>query len=707
MRFYRVLFHGVLLLGAAAPLAAFGQFQAPTDEELKMTSDPKAPGAAAVYLYREETADEQHHFSSVYARIKVLAEQGKELATVHVSYHRNFAFFAAGTNSSRSGSASENHFDAPELNHTGEDTRTDPDAFMGHVEVSAIEARTIHPDGTVIPLTGAPADLLKVKSGDSQFNEMTFNLPSVEVGSILEYRYQVRYDRFQQAPQWQVQQPYFVHHAHYMFTPADQFLPSHNLGPGVSNSALLGSGGDILTDILSTSVLPPGKSVSKDPTGRYFIDLSDIPAIPQEAYAPPMGPQIYQVDFYYTSTTDVKEFWQKQMQTWTRLVNQYTAPTGAIKSAAAEAVSASDSRLEKARKLYALVQTLNNTDASRGLAPLAGDYVPQSSVEKVLARKSGSGEEIALLYLSLARAAGLDARPERIVSRDRDIFAPQRIDSSQLDAVVIGVNVDGQEIVLDPAEKMAPFKTLHWSHAAAGGVAMAADGKIETIITPLEDNKDNTVVRVGTLTINAQGEVSGTLKVGFVGQEALQYRQMALRSDSSMVKQELERRIARQVPDGVQAHIDHIAGLDDAGKQLVAVVAVTGSLAVHAGSHMVLPRVFFETKETDPFPTEESRLLPVDVHFPALEEEQIVYVLPSGYSLEGKPQDATLKWGENAAYKLISKVDATSITTGRMLTRGFTLLSASEYAKLHGFYDEVAQADRQQIALSAAQATGK
>jgi hypothetical protein len=101
MSSHKILTLGALLLGVAAPLAAFGQFQAPLPEELKMTSDPKAPGAAAVYLYREEREDEQHHFRSVYARIKVLTEAGKDAATVQIRYRKNFVFYATGDNSSR------------------------------------------------------------------------------------------------------------------------------------------------------------------------------------------------------------------------------------------------------------------------------------------------------------------------------------------------------------------------------------------------------------------------------------------------------------------------------------------------------------------------------------------------------------------------------------------------------------------------------
>jgi len=75
------------ILSFAIP--ALAQFQPPTDEELKMTSEPKAPGAAAIYLYREEKVDDSLHFHSLFVRIKVLTEKGKELATVSVPYVRS------------------------------------------------------------------------------------------------------------------------------------------------------------------------------------------------------------------------------------------------------------------------------------------------------------------------------------------------------------------------------------------------------------------------------------------------------------------------------------------------------------------------------------------------------------------------------------------------------------------------------------------
>lgn len=678
-----------------------------------MTADSKAPGAAAVYLYREEREDDPHHFRSVYARIKVLTEQGKEAATVHVHYQKKFIFYAAGDNSSRMANGNANSWSTPDIAHAGEDARIDTNANGGTIEVKAIEGRVIHPDGTVVPLTGSPSDLLKIKNGHTQANEMTFSLPGVEVGSIIEYRYQVRYDRFNQAPEWQVQQSYFVHKAHYVFTPAEQFAPNRNLSgasAGISNSAMLGDHGEIMTDIRSTDILPPGSEVKKDGLGNYFVDLTDIPAIPQEPFAPPLAAQIYQVNFFYTFTPDAKDFWQREMSLWIKDVNQFIAPTNLIRSTASELTAGSASPLDKAKRLYAAVAKLDNLDFTKNGTPFtATDYVPHGSVEAVLEHKSGNSEELALLYLSLAQAAGLDARPERVTSRDRRTFSAQFLDTSQLDTVLIGINgiaADGKEIVLDPGQKMAPFETLHWSHAGAGGVAMASNGKVEIIVTPLQKNADNAIFRVGTLNVSPNGGVSGALKIALTGQEAMYLRQLAIRTDADTVKHQLETMLAAEVPNGVQAQIDHIAYLDDPDKQLLAVVQVSGTLSEHAGNHLVLPRLFFESKETDPFPSDPNRTLPIDMHYPAQEQERISYQLPAGFALEGTPQDATLKWEENAAYQLRSKTDGGSITTARILARGFTLLDPSEYGKLRDFYDKVATTDRQEVVLTAQHTAG-
>src|ERR1035437_4064769 len=263
-----------LLLAIASPLLVRAQFQPPTGEELKMTADPKAPGAAAVYLNIEEVANDPLHFQTLHVRIKILQEKGKELATVELPY------------------------------------------LKGDTKITEIQARTIHSDGTVIPMIGKPEDLLISKSEGRQYGRKVFTLPSVEVGSILEYYYQLHYGQNSfMSPYWEIQRPYYVHKAHFTFTPYGDFMPGGQNGGGQSGESLLhllvDEHGDRVNTLVWWPVLPPGVTVKTESTGRYTVDISDVPPMPDEEWMPPVQNFLYKVLFYYKSASNVDDFWGK------------------------------------------------------------------------------------------------------------------------------------------------------------------------------------------------------------------------------------------------------------------------------------------------------------------------------------------------------------------------------------------------------------
>jgi hypothetical protein len=684
-----------------------------------MTADPAAPGAAAVYLYREETTDDPHAFRTVYARIKVLTEEGKSAAVVHIDFPKTFVFNAQGNNSSTMsggfgggstqgsiGAANSAHWSTPSMAHLGQDAPWDTDSFVGKAEIGALEGRVIHSDGTIVPLTGKPTELLKA-ANTARGSETYFTLPGVEVGSIIEYRYQVRYDRYLTAPNWQLQTPYFIHKEHFVFKPSTQFAARTQGGTGVSDSALKDPHDNILTDIELQRNLPAGKQLVKDALGNYVLDLTDVPAIPLEPWAPPLNTSTYSVDFFYTYTPDVKDYWQKQMSYWTKALNAYTESSAALQNAVKETVSPSDSPLDKAKKLYELVQKIENLDSNPDGAPLTGsEFIPHGKVESVLLNKKGSSNEIAYLYLALVRAAGIQAHAERIASRSVRAFSVQYMDNVQLDTALVAMSLDGKDVLVDPGTRMAPFEILYWAHSGAGGVRLDAGNKVETFITPLQKNTDNSILHVGTLNLTPQGSVSGTLKVAFIGQRAIELRQVGIKSGAEIVKEEINRMIAAQVPKGIQARVDHVAYLEDSSKQLLAVINVSGSFTRNSDGHLIVPRLFFEAQEKNPFPVDKLRELSIDMRYPAQEQEQITYVLPRGYTLKENPQDANLRWEENAAYQLRTKVAGDSITGARVLARGFTVLDAKDYEQVRDFYQKVIATDQQELVLSSGSPTG-
>lgn len=652
-----------LILFLAAPVLLLAQFQEPAAEELRMTSDLKAPGAAAVYLNVEETTDDQLHFKVIHARIKVLTEKGKELGTVEIPYKH------------------------------------------GAFKVSDIKARTIHSDGTVIPLNGKPEDLLiaktTAKDGDlKQYNRKVFNLPSVEVGSLLEYSYQIHYDdRWVSSPHWKIQQPYFIHRAHYAFRPLGVY--AKNL-TSVSADFAVDKNGKTATFLLWTSNLPASGSVKADNLGSYIVDLTDVPPAPREEWMPPVESLLYNVKFYYKDANDSADFWTTESKRWSREVDHFANPAKSFASVVSGIVAPGDGELEKARKLYKAVQVLDNTDFSRKKtdSEMKQLHLKEAKrAEDTWEQKSGSGNDIALLYLALLRAAGLNASAIKVVNRDEGIFDPSYLDADQLDDFLVILNIGGKEIVLDPGQKMCPFQTVHWKHEGANGLRQSRDGS-SAAGTPFGVYTGNTLQRTGDLNIEAAGTVTGVFRFAMTGQEAMGWRQMALRNDEDEVKKRFDHWLEAMVPEGVEAHIESFNGLDDPDAVLYARVTAKGKLGIATPKRLLLPAFFFESRGAHPFVDQAKRIEPIDMHHGEVVTDQIVYHLPAGYWVENGPPDVSIPWVGYAKLSIKSRTDPGQITIARLLSRAFSLARPEQYQDLRGFYQKVATADQQQLVLT-------
>ncbi len=652
----------VLSFLAVSPVLASAQFQAPNPDELKMTSDPKAPGAAAVYLDVQEIDNDPMHYQSYYERIKVLTEKGKSLATIELPYG-------------------------------------------GSWKVGDIKARTIHPDGTIVPLEGKPEDLLSEKKGDLQYGRKVFTLPSVEVGSVLEYSYILRYDdNHFSSPIWDIQRPYYVHKAHYQFTPFKAFMPG-----GADNSTsmfLTDSRGRTVNSLIWWKNLPAGVDIKTDIGGHYTVDVADVPAIPDEEWMPPDRSYLYRVQFYYKAASSATDFWMNESKLWSKDVEHFAEPTKAIHAAVQGIVAPSDSDEQKARKLYAAVEALDNTDYSRakGESEMKALRLKEAKrAEDTWNQKSGSSNDIALLYLSMLRAAGLTAYPMMVADRSRRIFDPSYMEFDQLDITLVIATIGGKEIALDPGEKMCPFGRLNWRHAEARGIRESAQGMV-LAETPSEPYNENMTTRNADITLDEHGGVTGTITIVMNGQEALRWRQIAIENDIDEVTKQFDKFLEEITPDGVDAHIDHFLALDDPESNLIAMCKLHGSMGTATAKRLLLPGLFFETRAHVPFVNEEKRMEQVDMQYADRVSDNVVYRLPDTLTVEGAPQDANVSWAGHALFIVKSKSDPGQLTIADTVARAFALAKPEEYQDLRSFYQKVAAGQQDQLVLTTAAA---
>jgi Domain of Unknown Function with PDB structure (DUF3857)/Transglutaminase-like superfamily len=684
MRIYssaRILLALATLIFSLAGVAQ--KFQEPTREELQMTSDSKSPGVPAIFLYREETTDNFSHFISEYARIKVLTELGKEWATVEVPY-------------------------------------------SGGGVPPRIEGRTIHPDGTVVPLTGRPDDLLVSRSTTHNTNARVFTLPAVEVGSILEYRWTLQMGEghvrgvtndnqgfFNSAlagsiPDWSVQLRIPIRKEHFYYNPLSDL--ERNV---IGNQSIthFDSHGEIANYLLFSARLPAGSHVQASPNRDYSLDLQDVPAIPREDNTPPELGRIYAVRFYYAPFLAGDVFWSTKGKRWARDIDHAAESTDELRAAATQITTGATSDEDKAGKLYDAVQALDNTNFSRlrsGAERVQlGLKREVRSAGQVWIEKSGTRNEIAVLYIALARAAGLQASAMDISDRRERIFDAGYLSLDQLTTTIVVLHIAGNDVFLDPGEKFLPFGQLRWSHMLCGGVLETSEGVSHTAVTPSNLTKDAITAHVADLTVDAQGGISGTLKILMNGPEALRWRQLNLTADGSEVQRQFKESLQQLLPSGVSGEIVSVEGLTTSAGYVSGGVKVAGQLGSVTGKRLLLPAFFFSTNSHEQFVSQVTRETPVDVHYTEQVIDDVVYHLPSGYKVESAPPAAQMPWPEHAALVIKTQPGPESIDIKHIFARAFVVLDPRDYPALRDYYQKIATSDQQQVVLAAASgATG-
>jgi len=228
---------GVILLQRAREVSAGDEWQPISPEELKMTSLPEAPGAPAVILYRQVDRDDgRTPHETNYVRIKILTEEGRKYANVEIPF------------------------------------------FKESSDAHSVKARSIRPDGSIAHFDGKVMEQPIVKAKGVKYLAKTFNLPDVQAGSIIEYRYTVDFNGgYVYDSKWVLSNELFTRRAKFVLKPSPDFSLRWNWPQG----------------------LPSGTNPPKNENGTVHMEAQNIPAFQVEDYMPPENEVKFRVVFIY------------------------------------------------------------------------------------------------------------------------------------------------------------------------------------------------------------------------------------------------------------------------------------------------------------------------------------------------------------------------------------------------------------------------
>ena len=642
-----------LLLVAALPALAAGDDWRPIDpSELALKTPVVEKDADAEALFWEVRVDDgatNELIFTHYIRIKVFTERGRE---------------------------SESKVDIPFGKIFGSNTK-----------ISDIAARTIKPDGTIVELKKGDVferDIVKVSG--IKLKAKSFAMPSVEPGSIIEYRWrEVRANRSANYTRLQFQRDIPVQHVKYYIKP----FPF----PGYSMRAQSFNG-----------KLPP---VEKEKNGFYSMTMTNVPAYHEEPHMPPEDQVRTWMLIYYTKEEKIEpqKFWKNLGKAFYDDTKSLLKPNDEVKKIAASIVGDAATPEEKLERLYNYVRThiKNASDDASGLSLEERAKVKENkSPGDTLKRGIGSAGDIDLLFAALATAAGFDARITLVGDRSDIFFDPNFADAYFIEPSNIAVRVGDQWRFYNPGLNYLPPGMLRWQEE--GQDALITDPKetawTKTPVTPAEKS---VVKRTAKLTLSDDGTLEGDVEIQYTGQLAIERKEENDEESQARREEILREEIKAQMSTAELSDI-RIENVTDQAKPFVYKyhVRVPG-YAERTGKRLFLRPAFFQQGIGPMFPTSERNNL-VYFHYPWSEQDSVEIRLPAGYALDNADAPAPLNAGKVSDYtvKILVTKDERTLIYKRSFIFGppeVILFPKSTYPALKEYFDALNKSDNHTITL--------
>jgi hypothetical protein len=649
LRLSRCLLLSALLAAIAGldvPVSGSVGFQPVSPDELKMTAEPKAPGATAVILFREVDRDDSARAvrEDVYCRVKILTEEGRKYADIEVPF------------------------------------------FKEESTVGNIHARTIEPDGSIVNFGGQIFDKQIVKAHGVKYLAKTFTLQNVQVGGILEYYYTVDMnDRFiGYSSHWIISDELFTKDAKFSLKPYAGDNPPLSLR-------------------WTWNTLPAGTPApAQGPNHIIAFEVRDVPAFQTEDYMPPENEMKSRVDFIYSEDPfekDPQVYWKKRGKKLNGWLEAYVGKKSAMEQAVSQIVVTSDTPEVKLRKIYARVQQIRNTSYEAGKTEQEQKREKEkapANVEDLWKKQYGNGVELTWLFLGLARAAGFDAAGVWVSDRANYFFQPGSMDGRRLDANVVVVKLNGQDMYFDPGAAYVPFGMLPWTETGVAGLKLDKDGGswVQTTVPP---SADSAIHRKAEFKFSEGGDLEGELAVTYTGLEGAQRRVEERLADEAARKKYLEDEVKEWIPAACEVDLTNQPDWKSSEPMVAEFNVKIPGWVAGAGKRALLTVGLFGGPEKHLF-DHSNRVYPIYFSFPFQRDDDVNVDLPLGWQIASVPSPRN-QTGHVLGYTMNAENDKGTLHLKRTLNMDVVLLEQKYYGALRNFYQMVRASDEAQVIL--------
>lgn len=455
-----------LALILAAGMLPAADFPPITEAEKALTELPGQPGAPAVVLFEKaevrmrDYPKEASSYLKVKVRVKILTEEGKS-------------------------------FGEEEIHHSG------------FLRLKKVEGRTVLADGRIVEL---PKDAIFEERRSRSLKRFVTKLvfPAVEVGAILDYSYEVRWDDLFFLDAW-----YFHNRVPTLLSEITYIKPNNlGLDPwGVQAGA------------------QKMESASEKGTHGATIKVwvKDLPAVPTEDYSFPfadLSSRFMMVPKRVTANGErwpLMDSWRSTCELYEPYYTDFQRKDRNSKKKAVELTQGMTDRSQKIAAIHSFVRDEVQTTASIGVG-----VAEESRADGVLKDRQGTSVEKALLLQSMLEGAKIKSNILWVADRTEGRIDLSVANPYWFDSAMVKVDESGETVYLDPSDRRSGYN--HIPPFYEGMAAVQYDKKKpEQLELPSSTHQDNHRQGTVDLVVDEDGRLSGQGVLDLKGQEAWRY----------------------------------------------------------------------------------------------------------------------------------------------------------------------------------------
>ncbi|SFB04160.1 protein of unknown function [Flavobacterium swingsii] len=534
-----------------------------------------------------------------------------------------------------------------------------------------------------------------VEKTNKYYSTKKITMPNVKVGSVIEYKYELKSKYFSKFPDWDFQEQILVNYSEYKTVIPEYFL--YNTYRKGSLKPLETKTSSKISITLTSKELGFGGYKKDSETINYTNSIvtylsENIPAIKDEVYVNNIENYSSSVKHELSATKFPNDYTKAISQTWEDVVktiyesdefggelnksNYFEEDLKAI-------LAGLTTQEEKTNAIFNFVQSRMNWNDYNG-------YRCDDGVKKAYKDKKGNIAEINIMLVAMLRYADIKSNPVLLSTRSNGI--PVYPSITGFNYVVAAVESDKGLILLDASNKnttpnILPMKALNWF----GKIIRKNNTSEDIDLMPKQNSKS--VINL-FVNINVDASIDGRIQEQYFDYNALNFREKHKILSQENYLEKLEKESNIEVSDYT------IANKLDLTKPVIETYSFKRSNSIEKiGDKLYFSPLLFLAETNNPF-TQEKREYPIDYGFPSQEKINLNITIPEGYIVESMPEKTAIGISDNLGiFRLNISNTANKIQVIVSTEINTPIFPADYYEELKAFYGSIVKKETEKIVL--------